>query len=159
MLTLKLILNLKKFSLSRAIESISWACFVSAFFRITDSVVEGNRYAGFHVVVDHSCNHHLHYHCHDSPLWAIAFLITFFLLWISWQQIFYEVGLSTPRPSPNLEDQTSVFVTPGDGMTQLYPQALSTHFNRLLRHAWATLGILLFSAHHTKFVVIIATFN
>jgi hypothetical protein len=26
-------------------------------------------------------------------------------------------------PTPNLEDQASVFMTPGDRMTQLYPQA------------------------------------
>jgi hypothetical protein len=27
-------------------------------------------------------------------------------------------------------------------MAQLYPQAPSTHFSRLLRHAWATVGTL-----------------
>jgi hypothetical protein len=26
-------------------------------------------------------------------------------------------------------------------VAQLYPQALSTHFSRLLRHAWATVGL------------------
>jgi hypothetical protein len=35
--------------------------------------------------------------------------------------------LSTPRPTPNLEDQASVFVTLGDRVTQLYPQTLGTH--------------------------------
>jgi hypothetical protein len=45
---------------------------------------------------------------------------------------FYRVGLSTRSSNPNLEDQASVFVTPGDKVTQLYPQALGTHFNRLL---------------------------
>jgi hypothetical protein len=44
---------------------------------------------------------------------------------------FYGVGLSIPRPTPNLEDQASVFMTPGDRMTQLYPQALGTHFSRV----------------------------
>jgi hypothetical protein len=88
----------------------------------------------------------LHYHLwNDSPLWVIAFL-----LWISWQQDFYGVGLSTPRPTPNLEDQASVFVTPGDTVTQLYPQALGTDFSCLLRHAWAALGLFLSSGHHTE---------
>jgi hypothetical protein len=40
------------------------------------------------------------------------------------------MGLSTRRPTPNLEDQASVFVTPGDRVTQ----ELDTHFSRLLRH-------------------------
>jgi hypothetical protein len=44
------------------------------------------------------------------------------------------MGLSTRRPTPNLEDQASVFVTPGDRVAQLYPQELGTHFSRLLRH-------------------------
>jgi hypothetical protein len=36
-------------------------------------------------------------------------------------------------PTPNLEDQVSVFVTPRDRGAQLNPQALGTHFGRLLR--------------------------
>jgi hypothetical protein len=40
-----------------------------------------------------------------------------------------------PTPTPNLEDQTSVFVTPGDRVTQLFPQAQGTHFSSLSRHA------------------------
>jgi hypothetical protein len=58
--------------------------------------------------------------------------------------------MSTPRPTPNMEDQASVFVTPGDRVTQLYPQALGTHFSRLLRHAWVTVGLFLSSGHHTE---------
>jgi hypothetical protein len=37
----------------------------------------------------------------------------------------------SPRPTPNLEDQVSVFMTPGDRVAQLYPQELGTHFSRL----------------------------
>jgi hypothetical protein len=47
------------------------------------------------------------------------------------------------RPTPNLEDQASVF------MAQLYPQALGTHFSRLLRHAWVTVGLFFNPGHHT----------
>jgi hypothetical protein len=56
------------------------------------------------------------------------------LPWISLQQDSYRVGLSTTRPTPNLEDQASVFVTPKERVTQLYPQALGTHFSLPLRH-------------------------
>jgi hypothetical protein len=39
---------------------------------------------------------------------------------------FYGVGLLAPRPTPNLEDQVSVFMTPGDRVAQLYPRALGS---------------------------------
>jgi hypothetical protein len=51
------------------------------------------------------------------------------------------MGSSAPHPTPNLEDQVSIFISPGDWVTQLYPQASGTHFSRLLRHAWATVGL------------------
>jgi hypothetical protein len=51
------------------------------------------------------------------------------------------VELSAPRPTPNLEDQVSIFISPGDWVAQLDPQAPSTHFSHLLRHAWATVGL------------------
>jgi hypothetical protein len=41
---------------------------------------------------------------------------------------FYRAVLLVQRPTPNLEDQASVFMTPGDRVAQLYPQALGTHF-------------------------------
>jgi hypothetical protein len=69
---------------------------------------------------------------------------------ISWQQDFYGVGQSTPCQTPNLQDQASVFMTPGDRVTQLYPQALGTHFCRRLLHAWAMLGLFLSSGHHME---------
>jgi hypothetical protein len=50
---------------------------------------------------------------------------------------------------PNLEDQASVFMTPGDRVAQLYPQTLGTHFSRLLPHAWVTVGLLFNPGHHT----------
>jgi hypothetical protein len=44
---------------------------------------------------------------------------------------FYRAGLLVQHPTPNLEDQASVFITPGDTVTQLYPQALGIHFSRI----------------------------
>jgi hypothetical protein len=40
-----------------------------------------------------------------------------------------------PIPNLNLEDEASIFVTPRDRVTQLYPQALCNHFCHLLQHA------------------------
>jgi hypothetical protein len=56
------------------------------------------------------------------------------------------MGLLAPCPTPNLEGQASVCMTPGDRVAQLYPQAPGTHFSRLLRHAWVTVGLFLFPA-------------
>jgi hypothetical protein len=73
--------------------------------------------------------------------------------WISWRLLnnflFYRVGLLVPRPTPTLEDQASVFISPRGRVAQLYPQARGTHFSRLLRHAWVTVGLFLFPGHHT----------
>jgi hypothetical protein len=46
---------------------------------------------------------------------------------------FYRVGLIAPRPTPILEDQASVFISPRG--------RVATHFSRLLRHAWVTVGL------------------
>jgi hypothetical protein len=51
-------------------------------------------------------------------------------------------------PAPNLEDQVSVFMAPGDRVTQLYPQALGIHFSRLLRYAWVTVGLFFNPGQH-----------
>jgi hypothetical protein len=48
------------------------------------------------------------------------------LIWGSVTAVFYGVGLLAPRPTPNLEDQVSVFMTPGDRVAQLYPRALGS---------------------------------
>jgi hypothetical protein len=97
---------------------------------------------------------HDHLHLwHDSPLWAVAFLRSkscqLFLLWISWQQNFYKVGPSTPRPTWRTRPP---YLWPQRQVTQLYPQALGTHFSLLLWHAWATLGLFLSSSHHTELI-------
>jgi hypothetical protein len=48
------------------------------------------------------------------------------LSWSSVTAVFYGVGLLAPRPTPNLEDQVSLFMTPGDSVAQLYPWALGS---------------------------------
>jgi hypothetical protein len=56
----------------------------------------------------------------------------------------YKVGLLAPRPTPIPEDQASVFISPRSRVT--------THFSRLLRHAWVTVGLFLFPCHHTGII-------
>jgi hypothetical protein len=58
----------------------------------------------------------------------------------SQQFSFYRVGLLAPRPTPIPEDQVSVFISPRG--------RVATHFSRLLRHAWVTVGLFLFPGHH-----------
>jgi hypothetical protein len=59
----------------------------------------------------------------------------------SQQFSFYRVGLLAPLPTPTLEDQASVFISPRG--------RVATHFSRLVRHAWVTVGLFLFPGHHT----------
>jgi hypothetical protein len=62
--------------------------------------------------------------------------------------------LLVQRPTPNLEDQASVFMTPGDRVAQLYPQALGTHFSRLLT---TCMGYRFFNpGHHTGILSVIS---
>jgi hypothetical protein len=39
-------------------------------------------------------------------------------------------------------------MTPGDRVAQLYPQALGTHFGRLLPHSWVIVGLFFNPGHH-----------
>jgi hypothetical protein len=59
----------------------------------------------------------------------------------SQQFSFYRVGLLAPRSTSIPEDQASVFISPRS--------RVATHFSRLLRHAWVTVGLFLFPGHHT----------
>jgi hypothetical protein len=59
----------------------------------------------------------------------------------SQQFSFSRVGLVSPRPTPIPEGQVSVFISPR--------VRVATHFSRLLRHAWVTVGLFLFPGHHT----------
>jgi F0F1-type ATP synthase assembly protein I len=91
--------------------------------------------------------HHHRHHWHNSPLWAIAFLG--FLD----NRIFRGWGCQ-PHAQPGGPGLR--ICDPGRQGDQLYPQALGAHFSRLLRHAWATLGLFLSSGHHTERVIHIA---
>jgi hypothetical protein len=59
----------------------------------------------------------------------------------SQQFSFYRVRLLAPRPTPIPEGQPSVFISPKG--------RVATHFSRLLRHAWVTVGLFLLPGHHT----------
>jgi hypothetical protein len=59
----------------------------------------------------------------------------------SQQFSFYRVGLLARRPTLIPEDQASIFISPRGRVT--------THFSRLLRHAWLTVGLFLFPGHPT----------
>jgi hypothetical protein len=62
----------------------------------------------------------------------------------SQQFSFYRIGLLAPRPTSIPEDQASAFISPRGGV--------ATHFSRLLRHAWVTVGLFLFPGHHTGII-------
>jgi hypothetical protein len=55
----------------------------------------------------------------------------------------------SPAPNPQPGGPGPRIFDPRDRVAQLYPQALCTHFSRLLRHAWVTVGIYLNPGHHT----------
>jgi hypothetical protein len=46
--------------------------------------------------------------------------------WVFATITFLQGRIVSQRPTPNLEDQASVFMTPGDRVAQLYPEALGT---------------------------------
>jgi hypothetical protein len=49
---------------------------------------------------------------------------------------FLRAGLLVQRPTPNLEDQVSVFMSRGDRVAQLYPQALGVAFYDMCGLQW-----------------------
>jgi hypothetical protein len=49
----------------------------------------------------------------------------------------------SPAPNPQLEDQLSVSMTPGDSVAHLYPQALSG----------LTVGLFFDPGHHTRHII------
>jgi hypothetical protein len=55
----------------------------------------------------------------------------------------------SPVPNPQPGGPGLRIYDPGDRVAQQYPQALCTHFSRLLWHAWVTVGLFyLNSGHH-----------
>jgi hypothetical protein len=74
-------------------------------------------------------NHH--YHRQNCPFGAIAFRIRFCHIAYGFHffgfcnnNLFYRVQSSALHPTPNLEDQVSVFMSSSVRVAQLYPQAL-----------------------------------
>jgi hypothetical protein len=68
----------------------------------------------------HHHNHHYH-HWQNCPFWAIAFLRRFcqiasgfYFFWFRNNDFFYSARLLSLRPTPNLEDQEPVFMSPSD---------------------------------------------
>jgi hypothetical protein len=59
---------------------------------------------------------------------------------------------STPKPHPGVPG-LCIYI-PRGRVAQLYIRALGTHFSRLLRHAWVTVGLFLLPGHHTGNYVI-----
>jgi hypothetical protein len=68
------------------------------------------------------------------------------LIWFLNILNYYRVGLSAPHPTPNLEDQASVFITLGGRVDQ----APDTHLSRLLRHMRYAGAILISRPPHGK---------
>jgi hypothetical protein len=72
--------------------------------------------------------------------------------WMSWRLLnnfffFHRVGLLAPCPILILEDHASAFIS--------LRGRVATHFSRLLRHAWVTVGLFLFPGRHTGIVRIL----
>jgi hypothetical protein len=61
---------------------------------------------------------------------------------------FLQVCIISPPPNPQ-PGGPGLRISPWHRVTQLYPQALGTHFSRLLRHAWVTEGPFFNPGHQT----------
>jgi hypothetical protein len=62
---------------------------------------------------------------------------------------FLRGSIVSPAPNPQPGGPGLRIYDPGDRVAQLYPQALGTHFCRLLRHAWVTVGLFFTPGHQT----------
>jgi hypothetical protein len=89
-------------------------------------------------------NHHHHHHMAVQPksgpglpFWGF---VTIAIL-RSW------IVSPAPNPQPG-GSGLGIYNPPGDRVSQLYPQALGTHFSRLLQ-AWVTMGLFFNPGHHT----------
>jgi hypothetical protein len=79
---------------------------------------------------------------HGLPFWGFV-TINFLRGWIV-------------SPAPNLEDEASVFMTPGDRMAQIYPQALGkTYLHIKATEKFTVLkSVELYFSDHKKFSVV-----
>jgi hypothetical protein len=88
---------------------------------------------------------HHHPHWQKSPLWATALLTKFYRIASGFHyfgfrdNFFYRARLSALHPTPNLEYQVPLFMSPRDRVAQLHPQApgsLFVAFFRLTELLW-----------------------
>jgi hypothetical protein len=86
------------------------------------------------LILRHLFSTYTDHHWQNSTFWAIAFLRRFCQIWTGFYFIgfrnnnFYRARSSALPPTPNLEDQVPVFISPSDRVTQLYPQAPGSLF-------------------------------
>jgi hypothetical protein len=59
------------------------------------------------------------------------------------------------RPVTSGNWTPNIYIPSGARVAQLYPQTLGADFSRLLRHAWATLGLFFTPGHHTGALFVI----
>jgi hypothetical protein len=85
-----------------------------------------------HLLLSH---YHHHPHWQNSHFLVIAFLRRFCKIASGFHffgfrndNFFYIAGSSALRPTPNMEDQVSVFTSPRDRPAQLYPQVPGSLF-------------------------------
>ena len=69
----------------------------------------------------------------------------------SWRQFFTGCGRKPHAQIPTWRTRSLIYNL-WDWLAQLYPQPLGTHFNRLLRPAWAKVGLFFNPGHHTGYV-------
>jgi hypothetical protein len=71
----------------------------------------------------------IHHHCQTALFEKILpDFIRFSLLWISQQYFFYRARSSALRPTPNLENQVSVYMFASDKAAQFYPRVPGSLF-------------------------------
>jgi hypothetical protein len=79
----------------------------------------------------------------------LGFLMVSFLHW--------QVVSLSPNPQPG--GPVRRIYKPRGRVAQLYPQALGTHFGRLLRPAWAAVGLFFSPGHHTGRLCVLSEWN
>jgi hypothetical protein len=78
------------------------------------------------------------------PLKMAEFLGGFLIIFLLQRRV------ASPAPNPHPGGPGLWFISLRGRVAQLYPQVSSTHFSRLLRYLWVTVGLFLFPGHHTE---------
>ena len=74
-------------------------------------------------------------------------------IWFLNRQFFTGWGCQ-PYAQPPTWRTRSYMYNPRNWVAQLYPQALGTYLSRLLRHAWATIGLFFTPGQHMGYIYI-----